>query len=86
MSFKKGDKVKILRRDISGLLCPYGVVTRVDGSLVYVRPVWQGPKRMIELYNTEVELATPTWTQEMFDWSYTKCPYCGHKKMRKRSQ
>jgi len=59
MKFKKGDKVKILRKDITQILAPYGIVTRQDGSYVYVEPVWY--EHEIELYDTEVELAKPFW-------------------------
>ena len=63
MSFKKGDKVRILRKDITGLLCPYGIVTRQDGSYVYVKPVWV--RHEMELYDTEIEIAKSFW--EGFD-------------------
>ena len=59
MRYKKGDKVRILRKDITNLLCPYGVVTRQDGGYVYVKPIWQSHE--IELYDTEIEIATPFW-------------------------
>ena len=59
IKFKKDDKVRILRKDITNLLSPYGVVTRQDGHYVYVMPVWE--KHEIELYDNEVELAKPFW-------------------------
>jgi hypothetical protein len=40
---KKGDKVRILRQDISGINCPYGVVTSVDGGLVFMRSERENP-------------------------------------------
>lgn len=59
---KKGDKVRITRQDISGINCPYGVVTSVDGFLVYVRPVWH--RWIMELYQNEVVLAENIWDTE----------------------
>lgn len=59
---KKGDKVRILRQDISGINCPYGVVTSVDGGLVFIRPVWH--RWIMELYTEEVTLAEPIWDAE----------------------
>jgi len=59
MIFNKGDKVRILRKDITQLLCPYGIVTRQDGGYVYVKPVWT--RHEMELYVTEVEIAKPFW-------------------------
>ena len=55
----KGDKVRITRTDISGIKCPYGIVTAVDGFLVYVRPVWH--RWIMELYQNEVVPAELIW-------------------------
>ena len=59
---KKGDKVRILRQDISGITCPYGTVVSVDGGLVFVRPVWH--RWIMELYREEVKMAEPIWDTE----------------------
>jgi len=60
--FKKGDKVRILRRDISGIRCPYGTVVSVDGGLVRVRPVWH--RWVMELYTEEIKIAEKIWDTE----------------------
>ena len=54
--FKKGNRVKILRKDIFHLKHRRnrnGTITRVDGGYIYVRPTYV--KWEIELYATEIE-------------------------------
>jgi hypothetical protein len=61
-SFKKGDKVRITRQDVSRIRCPYGVIKRIDGFLVYVKPIWY--PAVIELYQSEITHAEEIWNVE----------------------
>ena len=51
-----GDRVKILRTDISpkSIVGSMGTITRVDGGYIYVRP--DNCTYEIELYDVELEL------------------------------
>lgn len=77
MKFKKGDKVKILRKDIKGITSQYGTVKRQNGHYVYVVPIHS--KHEIELYDTEVELSS---LEQMLRTPFPKteekikCPSC----------
>lgn len=54
---KKGDKVKILRRDIfnfSHRKNRNGRITNIDGALIDVKPMWCN--WVIELYPTEIRV------------------------------
>jgi len=54
---KKGDKVKILRKDIFALKHRKnrnGIITKIDGQYIDVRPMWC--KWIIELYPGEIKL------------------------------
>lgn len=58
--FKKGDRVEILRKDISWGTRKkqrYGYVTRVDGGYHYVRPLYWRAGEVLELYDVEIRHA-----------------------------
>ncbi len=58
--FKQGDRVEILRKDISWGTRKkqrYGYVTSVNGGYHYVRPLWWREGEVLELYDVEIRHA-----------------------------
>lgn len=58
--FKQGDRVEILRKDISWGARKkqrYGYVTSVNGAYNYVRPLWWREGEVMELYPNEIRHA-----------------------------
>ncbi len=62
-SLKVGAKVRILRRDIydfrnwGAKRRPRGIIRRVDGGYIYVKPnLW--PRGTLELYENEIEVVS----------------------------
>jgi hypothetical protein len=59
-SFKKGDRVEILRKDISWGTRKkqrFGYVTSVNGAYHYVRPLYWREGEVLELYDVEIRHA-----------------------------
>lgn len=58
--FKRGDRVEILRTDISWGTRKkqrYGYIASVDGVYHYVRPLWWRKGEVLELYDVEIRHA-----------------------------
>ena len=59
-SFKEGDRVEILRKDINWKPRKkqrYGYITGVNGGYHYVRPLWWRKGEVLELYDCEIRHA-----------------------------